>query len=149
MSFLTFLNGLNQQLIRTGKRIEQRFERWSQPTHVNLLRGTIMDLTRSKSELMAENAFLRQQVIILRPQTKRPALTLRDRGLLVLLASRLRTWKETLLIVKPDTLLRWHRQGFRWFWRQKSQAKTRQPRIAPVLIALQVRLRVRPRCQRN
>jgi hypothetical protein len=71
-----------------------------------------MDMTRSKSELILENAFLRQQLVILQRQAKRPALTPLDRGLLVMLASRLTTWRNALLIVKPDTLLTWHRQGF-------------------------------------
>jgi len=48
-----------------------------------------MDLTRSKSELMLENALLRQQLIVLQRQTKRPALTWRDRMVMVLLASKL------------------------------------------------------------
>jgi putative transposase len=55
---------------------------------------------------------------------------------LVILASRLGTWLEALLIVKPDTLLRWHRQGFRLFWCQKSKAKERQPRVPEAVIVL-------------
>jgi transposase InsO family protein len=90
----------------------------------------------SKSELIAENAFLRQLPVVLRHQTKRAVVTSRDRGLLVLLASRLRIWREALLIVKPDTLLSWHRQGLRLFWRQKSKAKTRHPRVPQEGIAL-------------
>ena len=65
-----------------------------------------MDLTRSKSELMLENALLRQQLIVLQRQVKRPALTWRDRALFVMLVSKLRSWKEALLIVQPATLLR-------------------------------------------
>ncbi|MEA3340185.1 MAG: hypothetical protein U9R15_09480 [Chloroflexota bacterium] len=49
---------------------------------------------------------LRQQLIILQRQAKRPKLTWRDRSLIVLLASKLRTWKEALIIVQPDTVLR-------------------------------------------
>jgi transposase InsO family protein len=63
-------------------------------------------------------------------------LTPLDRGLLVLLASQLRTWREALLIIKPETLLHWHRQGFRLFWRHKSKAKTRQSRIPPDVVEL-------------
>lgn len=54
---------------------------------------------------MLENALLRQQLIVLQRQVKRPTLAWRDRALFVLLASKLRSWKETLLIVQPDTLL--------------------------------------------
>ena len=73
----------------------------------------LTDLARSKAELVAENALLRQQLIILRRQVKRPACTNADRLLMGLLARAVRHWKQTLLIVQPDTLLRWHRQAFR------------------------------------
>src|SRR5215472_18112098 len=72
----------------------------------------------------------RQQVIILRRQVKRPACTKTDRILLVLLASIVRTWKQTLFIVQPETLLRWHRQGFKLFWKDKSRAASLTPRIS-------------------
>ena len=64
--------------------------------------------------------------------------TPRDRVLLVLLASRVRAWRQALLIVQPETLLRWHRQGFRLFWRRKSRtaAPTAKPKVAPETIAL-------------
>jgi len=87
-----------------------------------------MDLTRSKSELMLENALLRQQLIVLQRQTKRPALTWRDRTVMVLLTSKLHSWKEALMIVQPDTLLRWHRELFRRIWRRKSRSKGKSGR---------------------
>ncbi len=62
------------------------------------------------------------QLIVLRRQVKRTQLTPTDRMLMVLLASKLQAWKSALLIVQPDTLLRWHRLGFRLFWRRKSKA---------------------------
>jgi len=83
----------------------------------------VVDLTRPKSELVLENALLRQQLIVLQQQKKRPALTGRDRVLMVLLASKLRKWKETLIIVQPNTILRWHRDLFRWVWKRKSRTK--------------------------
>ncbi len=81
------------------------------------------DATRSNAELMLENALLRQQLIVVSRQVKRPQISWRERGIMVLLASKLRNWKGTLFIVQPDTLLRWHRDIFRWMWRRKSQAK--------------------------
>jgi hypothetical protein len=69
----------------------------------SLLLGTLADLARSKSELVAENALLRQQLIIFRRQVKRPACTKTDRMLLVLLARAVRTWKQALFIVQPET----------------------------------------------
>ena len=56
------------------------------------------DVARSRRELILENALLRQQVLILRRPAKRPRLTALDRGLIVLLASRLRTWAQALVI---------------------------------------------------
>jgi putative transposase len=85
-----------------------------------------MDATRSKHDLIAENAFLRQQLIVLKRQTPRPSLTPKDRGLLGLLASKVRGWKDALVVVKPDTLKKWHREGFRTYWRRKSKGKPPQ-----------------------
>jgi putative transposase len=93
--------------------------------------GTVHDLARSKSELVAENALLRQQLILLKRQLKRPACTKTDRMLLVLLARLVRTWKQALFIVQPETLLRWHRKGFRLFGRHKSKTTSVKPRIPP------------------
>jgi hypothetical protein len=68
-----------------------------------------------------ENALLRQQLIALQRQGKYPTLTWRDRALYVLLASKLPSWKTTLMIIQPDTLLRWHRDLFRRVWKRKSK----------------------------
>ena len=110
--------------------LEACLKRWTQPTSDSLLLGTARDLARSRGELIAENAFLRQQVIVLKRQSPRPKLRRRDRVLMVLLASKVRGWKGALLVVKPDTVLKWHRAGFRLFWRQKSKGKTRVPRVS-------------------
>ncbi len=72
------------------------------PSTTSLLLGALTDLPRSKSALVAENALLRQQLIILRRQIKRPVSARRDRILLVLLARMVRTWKHALLIVQED-----------------------------------------------
>lgn len=96
---------------------------WTKPDTPGLVSGGVADATRSKTELMLENALLRQQLIVLKRQVKRPQLRWRERGIIVLLASKLRGWKAALVIVKPDTVLRWHRDLFRLVWRQKSKPK--------------------------
>ena len=68
--------------------------------------ATLTDLGRNKSELISEHALLRQQLLILKRQVKRPACTKTDRLLLVLLARLVRTWQQALFIVQPETLLR-------------------------------------------
>jgi putative transposase len=84
---------------------------WSKPASAAHAAGTGADLLRSRAQLLAENACSRQQVIVLRRSVKRPVLTRTDRVLLVLLAGRVRTWRQALLVVQPDTLLAWHRTG--------------------------------------
>ena len=54
----------------------------------------------------------------------------------MLLASTVRGWQAALFVVKPDTLKKWHREGFRLYWRWKSKGKARKPRISPDAIAL-------------
>jgi putative transposase len=98
--------------------------------------ATLTDLGRSKSELIVENALLRQQLIILKRQVKRPPITRTDRILLVLLARVVRTWQQALLIVQPDTLLRWHQELFRLVWKRKSKTASHTPKVAPQTIAL-------------
>src|SRR5215471_15171301 len=112
------------------------FLQWTRPLTSSLPLQTLADLGRSKAELVAENALLRQQLIILRRQLKRPACTKTDRMLLVLLARMVRTWKQALFIVQPETLLRWHRQGFKLFWRYKSRATSATPKISVETVAL-------------
>ena len=108
------------------------------PAGTPLTVSTLADLARSKSELVAENALLRHQLAILRRSVKQPRCRPADRALLVLLASRVRTWRSALLIVQPDTLLRWHRQLFRWSWRCRSRAAAppHRPPLAPETVAL-------------
>src|SRR5215208_3026603 len=110
----------------------------TKPAAPPLVAGTLADLLRSKPELVAENALLRQQLVVLKRSVKRPRCTPADRALLVLLASRVCAWWSALLIVQPDTLLRWHRQLFRGFWRRKSRAAAPAHRLprAPETVAL-------------
>jgi putative transposase len=116
---------------------KQRLRQWTKPDNHGLALNAAMDLTRSKPELILENILLRQQLIVLKRQGRRPPLTWRDRTLFVLLASKLPTWKEALVIVQPDTVLRWHRELFRWVWRRKSRPRRRgKPPLTGDIVAL-------------
>ena len=74
--------------------LTSRFARWTKPLRTSLPLSTLTDLGRSKSELLAENALLRQQLIVLKRQVKRPTFTKTDRILLVLLARLVRSWQQ-------------------------------------------------------
>ncbi len=108
--------------------LQERVWRWIKPLTTSLVPGTFADLTRSKAELLAENALLRHQLIILLRQFKRPVYQKTDRVLLVFL--------QALFIVQPETLLRWHRELFRVFWKHKSKAHSKQPRLSHETIGL-------------
>jgi len=122
--------GTSVNILRT------RFVYCTTPLTSSLPLGTRADLARSKSELRAENALLRQQLIILKRQVKRPICTKTDRILLVFLARGVRAWKQTLLIIQPETLLRWHRELFRLYWKRRSKAYNHTPKVAVETIAL-------------
>src|SRR6266566_826731 len=90
----------------------------------------IVDLFKSRRRLEAENLFLRHQLsIALRHAPPRLRLRGSDRALLVWMT---RLWPSLLgaaRVVQPDTILRWHRAGFRAFWRWKSRNRAGRPKI--------------------
>ena len=104
---------------------------------VSLVAGLLGDLVRSRPELIAENTLLRQQLIVAARHVKRPAFRAHERALLVLLARLVRHWPHAVLLVRPETIPRWHRDGFRLFWRWRSRARqAREPRVSAEAIAL-------------
>ena len=115
---------------------QQKIKHWAKPTTRSMISGVISDLTRSQSDLIVENALLRLQLIVLRRQVTRPVFNQHDRFCFVLLARFTRFWKQTLHIVQPDTLLRWHRDLFQLYWRLKSKCKQNKPKIPPETIDL-------------
>jgi putative transposase len=127
---------LDRRFQRSFSRVQQRVLRWTKPTNSSLFVGTLTHLARTRAELVAENALLHQQLIILRRQVKRLACTQTDRMLLVLLARAVSSWKQALYIIQPETLLGWHRHPFRWFWRQRSKTASTKPKISAETVAL-------------
>src|SRR5262249_27237130 len=78
---------------------------------------------------------LRQQLLVLQRRQPRPRLTDSDRRFWILAYRWFVSWQTSLLIVKPETVLRWHRQGWRSYWRRRSsrRGKTGRPPIAAEL----------------
>ena len=83
-----------------------------------------------KCRLAVENLALRQQLAVYNQSIKRPRLRPRDRLFWVWLSKFWSEWSSALVIVKPETVVRWHRQGFRLYWRWKSRTdRPGRPRI--------------------
>ncbi len=114
---------------------QERFLRRMKPPTTSFVLGTLADLTRGKSEIRAENALLRHQLVILQRHIKRPVYRKTDRLLLVFLASMTGAWKQALFLVQPETILRWHRELFRVFWKHKSKVRSKKPRLSSETIA--------------
>src|SRR5947209_4610511 len=125
--FQLFLKSFHQILDVAVEKLDKCFKKHFGLAKTNLSLGTFTDLARSKSSLVAENALLRQQLIVLQRQVNKPKLRPIDRLGLVILASLVKNWRQALLIVKPETLLKWHRASFKLFWKFKSRSKGRKP----------------------
>ena len=101
----------------------------------------VVALFKSKSRLEAENAALRQQLIVLRRKVRgRVPLTSADRLFFVHLYRWFPSICKVMLIVRPETLVRWHRAGFRRYWRWKSRSLGGRPPIGVELRALILRI---------
>jgi putative transposase len=83
---------------------------------------------RPHCALAAENLFLRKQMALYLERKVKPRLDKDATRFTLVLLSSLFAWREALTIVKPDTFIRWHRKGFRLFWRWKSKPRGR-PRV--------------------
>ncbi len=97
----------------------------------------VRGLFASRAVLAAENLALRQQLAVLVRSRPRPRLTWRDRLFWVWLSRLFSRWRDWLNIVEPETVVRWHRAGFRLFWRWKSSGgKPGRAAIPRAVIAL-------------
>ncbi len=104
---------------------------------ITLLLTLINALLADRSRLALENVALRQQLTILRRSVKRAKIDDSDRVFWILMRRLVGNWRDTLLIVQPDTVVRWHRKGWRYYWRRKSQrGKPGRPKIDPEVIEL-------------
>lgn len=110
---------------------------------LGIVARTLRSLLRTQHELALENLALRQQIAALKRRHLRPKLTFADRLFWVIVSRFWPNWQSALHIVQPATVVRWHRQGFRYFWRWKSRERGR-PKIDPDIRAL-----IRRMCQAN
>ena len=90
----------------------------------------------NRAAIAAENLALRQQLAVLQRSVKRPRLRRRDRIFWVWLSRLWFDWRSSLMIVNPETVIRWHREGFRLYWRWKSRSTPGRPKIAAEIRSL-------------
>jgi len=110
------------------------------------LLSTLTSIFRSQAALRLENLALRHQIGVLqRSAGKRPRLTPADRWLWVWLSRIWRDWRGALAIVKPETVIAWHRAGFRLFWTWK----VRRGQPGRPIISREVRGLIRKMCREN
>jgi putative transposase len=95
-----------------------------------LLRSFLTAL-RGNRKLALENLALRHQLMVVQRQVKRTRLSNADRALWVLLRRLWPEWDKALILVKPATVIKWHRAGFRAYWRFKSRSRGGRPRVDP------------------
>src|SRR5262245_17343938 len=111
---------------------------------IRTIRRVATDLTsfialafRSHTQLAAENLFLRKQLALYLERQVEPRRADDATRITLVALSRLVDWRQLLVIVKPDTLIRWHRRAFRllWRWRSKGPGRPRIPANLRRLIA--------------
>jgi putative transposase len=93
---------------------------------------------KSRQMLVLENMALRHQLDVLQRNAKRPRLKPNDRALWAVLSRFLPNWRQHLTIVQPDTVVRWHRTGWRLYWRWRCRSDRGRPKI-PVEIQTLIR----------
>lgn len=108
-----------------------------------ILFGVMRSAIHPRQELVLENLALRQQLAVWKQRYPRLSLKNSDRLFWVFLSRVWSNWQTSLHLVKPATVVRWHRQGFKYYWCWKSRCRGR-PKIDPKL-----RILIRQMCQAN
>jgi putative transposase len=116
------------------------------PISLTMFLATLSSIFRSRAALQLENLALRHQIGVLQRSTRRrPRLTPVDRLVWVWLSRVWRGWRSTLAIVQPETVLAWHRAGFRLFWTWKVQ----RGRPGRPVVSREIRDLIRRMCREN
>jgi putative transposase len=90
---------------------------------VGLCFGILARLLRGRRSLLLENLALRQQLVALKRRHPRPSINPFDKLFWVIARRVWSAWKHSLIIVTPEAVVRWHRTGFRMYWRLISRVR--------------------------
>jgi hypothetical protein len=108
------------------------------------LLGALLSAFQPRASLIAENLVLRQQLATLRRATPRPRLRPIDRAFWILMSRIWSRWADALAIVRPETVIAWHRRGFARFWTWKSRRLGRPPIAAEIVLLIERMARENP-----
>jgi len=108
---------------------------------VRFLVWVISAALKPKALLVAENLCLRQQLLVLHRRHPQPRLRNADRQFWICASRWFAGWRNSLLIVKPETVLRWHRRGWRAYWSWRSNRQHRRIGRRPIPQHLQTLIR--------
>lgn len=127
---------LKQRVLDHAKRVVKFVKDLSRPARVAA--HAARDVTKTKVELVADNALLRQQLIAAKRQVHRPRMSKPEKLAMTMWSRLTRWWQSAILFVQPDTVLRWHRDVFRFVWWRKSRPNgtKSKTRIAIEIIVL-------------
>lgn len=92
---------------------------------IGLCLGTLVRLFRARRSLLLENLALGQQLVVLKRRHRRPGLRPFDKLFWVAVRRFWSGWNQALIVVTPETVVRWHRAGFRLYWKPISRVRTR------------------------
>jgi putative transposase len=96
---------------------------------LGILLRTFRSAVRTRRELALENLALRQQLAVWKARQPRPRLMEMDRIFWIVLSRLWKNWRSSLQVVRPETVVRWHRRGFRLYWAWKSRRRWGRPAI--------------------
>ena len=91
---------------------------------LGILLRTFRSAVRTRRELALENLALRQQLAVWKARRPRPRVTEMDRIFWMVLSRVWENWRSSLQVVRPETVVRWHRRGFRLYWAWKSRRRS-------------------------
>jgi putative transposase len=121
------------RIFEVARRLWSRFA--PLPARVDPTQAAADLCCRSRRDLVVENATLRHQINVLRRGSDRPRLGLGDRLRLLLSARLLPSWRDAIVLVQPETVLKWHRAGYCLFWRHRSKSRN-HPRVSAETLSL-------------
>jgi hypothetical protein len=110
------------------------------PQFILAILAVIRVFVRSRADTALEVLALRQQIAVLKRKRPRPALNSLDRFFWTTLRRSWSRWIDVLVIVNPETVIGWHRTGFRLYWRWRSRPRGGRPKITEEIRVLIRRL---------